>query len=173
MKKQFLIGVILAVSILMFSSIAFATPQASILYEEKDLGSSWWQYDYRFANLSDAGEYLFNVWLDFSHTAVEEGLSLPTGWEGSVWLGTNTTQYLETSALVGEGYDIAVGNTLPGFSFKVDYQAGRIPYTAYFDDGVRTYETSGLTVPEPVSSILFLSGGVALAHRKYSRKKHI
>ncbi len=173
MKKKFLIPAVLILSMLVFSSMALATPNASILYNETALGGGWWQYDYQVANTSDAGEYFYSMFLDFSSTANEEGLGLPTGWDGTVWMGTNTTAYVDTYS-TASGNDLAAGSSLSGFSFKVDYQAGNVPYTAYFDDHAgNTYTTTGVTAPEPISSLLFLAGGATLVVRHYRKRKQL
>ncbi len=173
MKKKFLIPAVLILSMLVFSSMALATPSASILYNETALGGGWWQYDYTVNNTSDAGEYFYSMFLDFSSTSNEEGLALPSGWDGTVWMGTNTTAYVDTYS-TAPGNDLAAGSSLSGFSFKVDYQAGSLPYTAYFSDHAdpeNTYTTTGVTAPEPISSILFLAGGAVLAGRRYLRRR--
>ncbi len=61
--KEFLAAVILAVSIFVFSAMALASPGASILYQETDLGTGLWQYDYTFNNTSTADESLYSVYL--------------------------------------------------------------------------------------------------------------
>jgi hypothetical protein len=172
MKQRNLLMAIIASSILAISSITFASPGASILYQESDLGNGLWSYDYTFNNISDNNEYLYSVWLDFSRSVTVTGLALPIGWSGTVWNGTNTTVYLETSS-TALSYDIASGNSKSGFGFTINYQAGNNPYTAYFDDHAgNTSFTSGTTAlaPEPLSFILFLSGGVMLTVRNYLKK---
>ena len=173
MKKKFLISAVLIVSMFVFSSMALAAPSASInYYGETALGGGWWQYDYRVDNTSTAGESFYSMFLDFSAEAEEVGLALPSGWDGTVWMGANTTSYLDTYSTPGN--DLAAGGALSGYSFKVNYQAGSLPYTAYFDDGTGgTLTTSGVTAPEPISSILFLTGGATLIGRHYRKRKQL
>lgn len=162
-----------AIMIILISSSAFASRSASILYQELNLGNGLWQYDYTFNNTSDTDEYLYSVWLDFDRSATVTGLPLPTGWGGTMWAGTNTTAYLDTSSS-GFIYDIPAGNSKSGFVFTINYQAGNIPFTAYFDDHAGNISLSAGTtalVPEPLSSLLFLSGGAALIARRRFRVK--
>jgi hypothetical protein len=174
MKQRNLLMAIIVSLILSISSIAFASPGASILYQEADLGNGQWRYDYTFNNTSDNNEYLYSVWLDFDRTVTVTGLALPTGWYGSVWEGTNTTLYLETSS-TGFSYDISAGNSKSGFSFLINYQEGDTPYTAYFDDHTGNISTASgttaLIVPEPISSVLFVTGGAMLGIRRQLRKR--
>ncbi len=178
MKKKMLLTAVFAVSMFLLSSAgAFAVSSADILYLETDLGGGLWQYDYNFGNTSTAGEYLYSVFFDFAQMAEVTGAPLPTDWAGIVWEGTNLTQTIDTFSM-NPASDIAASSSLGGFSFVVDYQAGNIPYTAYFTDHVRQFDmVSGTTeaqvpvVPEPISSILFLSGGAVLAARRRLMKK--
>ncbi|RJQ44490.1 MAG: PEP-CTERM sorting domain-containing protein [Nitrospiraceae bacterium] len=180
MKAGNLLAVIAVWGVWIFTSgIADASPGARILYQETELGSGLWQYDYTFSNASDADEYLFNVWLDFGQEAEVTGLTLPEGWMGAtVWEGTNRTAYLDPVS-TDYSYDIPAGNSLGGFSFTIGYQAGSIPFTAYFDDhnGGDSYQVAGSTevaiVPEPVSIVLFMSGGAALAARRLRNRGQV
>lgn len=170
MKRKMLLAAVFAVSMFLFTSAsALAVSSADILYQETAMGGDLWQYDYIFYNTSTAGENLFSVWLDFDHMAEVTGSPLPTGWFGTVW-ETGPTQTLDASADLG--YEITPGNNLGGFSFTVNYRAGNLPYTAYFDPGESpVMGTSAPIVPEPISAILFLSGGAAMAVRRRLMKK--
>lgn len=151
---------------------AYATPGASLLYYETDLGGGTWQYDYTFYNTSDAGESLYSVYFYFTQDTEFTGTSLGTGWDGNVWDGTGWTTNFTDTYSTGTGYDIAAGRSLSGFAFTVDYQAGDISYDAYLSTTNGNEQISGTTalVPEPVSSILFVTGGTLLAGRRYLRR---
>ncbi len=124
MKKKLLASVILAVSLLMISSMALASPSASILYLETDLGGSLWQYDYTFYNTSTADEYLYKVYLDFGQELTATGSPLPTGWYGTVWEGENINATSLDAMTIDQSYDIAANDYLGGFDFTVNYQLG-------------------------------------------------
>ncbi len=171
--KKLFITAVFAASMLMISAMAFATPYASILYQETNLGGSLWQYDYIFQNNSNAGEYLYKVNMDFGLLLDVTGDPLPSGWTATMWEGTNNTSYVDAFT-TDTSFDIAPGNSQSGFRFTVGQQVGSLAYTAEFDDYQgNQYAIAGNTavVPEPVSSILFLAGSVMLGGRAYWNKR--
>ncbi|MEW6599842.1 MAG: PEP-CTERM sorting domain-containing protein [Nitrospirota bacterium] len=148
---------------------AMASSGASILYSETNIGGGLWQYDYTFNNTSDAGEYLFSVFFTFAQDTSFTKIALPAGWDGILWDGnTWTTSFTDTYS-TDPLYDIAAGNSLGGFSFKVDYRAGNIAYDAYFSDDSIVSGTTAPVAPEPVSSILFAVGGGTLLLRRFTK----
>jgi hypothetical protein len=172
---------IVTISLLLFSQAATAATNASILYDETALDNGYWQYDYTFANLSTNNEYLYGVQLYFGDLYEVSDTHTGGAWGGS-WGMANATFFLETHSS-NYADDIATGNSLSGFSFTTKNQlVGNISYSAFFDEhnGNRTY-TSGTTaagtfngtpvVPEPVSTVLFLTGGATMAFRYRQKRK--
>jgi len=168
--KNLVIAAIVAASLLMTSTMALAAAKANIWSLETDLGNGLWQYDYTIENISTSGEYLYGFLADFTQSTTFTGFSLPAGWEGVAY---NPTDFVGAYTIAGI-YDIAPGSSLSDFSFTIDHRAGDLDYTAYFDNhsGRRnTFIGSTTVVPEPVSSTLFLIGGVALGVRTYLKRK--
>ena len=171
-------AIIFIVTIFIMYTAAWAvTPGASLMYNETDVGGGLWQYDYVFHNTSDPGSTLYKILLDFDHTASVTGSSLPTGWFGLPWDGIHSTSYIGAMS-IRPSTDIAADASLGGFSFTVDYRAGDLPFTAEFDNGAGAGRSvlDGMTssspiAPEPVSTVLFLTGGATMALRRFRKKK--
>jgi hypothetical protein len=172
--RRGLITAVVVMGLLLGAGASHAvSPSASIMYTETNLGGGSWQYDYLFTNTSDPGSSLYKIFLFFDHSASVTGSPLPTGWFGIPWEGSNTTSFLQTMSL-SPSTDVAPGSSLSGFSFTVDYRAGDLPFTAEFDNGagggISVWRGTTTVVPEPVSTVLFVAGGAALALRKRFRK---
>lgn len=147
MKNFFyvLVFYLFAANLLLNSSAVLASVGANIIYQETDSGDGTYRYDYVFYNTSTAGESLYAVYLYFDQEATITGLPLPDGWDGIIWEGTNMTDWLETFSM-DSAYDISAGSSLNGFSFLIDYLAGSIPFTAYFEDNQgKIYEFTDYT----------------------------
>jgi hypothetical protein len=162
------------IGLLVFSTSAFSTQSASLMFQEQDLGTGWWQYDYTVTNTSDNGESLYMFLLNFDQTVTIQGSMLPQSWFGVVWEGTNVTTFLDARSINQAKY-ISAGESLNGFSFKANNQVGNLSYHAEF---LNVPSINGSTspanihvVPEPVSSSLFVLGGVVFAGRRYWQKR--
>jgi hypothetical protein len=170
-EKRSLMSFIIAYAILICSlQNAAATSDSSIVYSEINLGGGLWQYDYAFNNTSNAGEYLYSVYLYFDQDAAFTGTSLPAGWDGIIWDGSTWTTSFADAYAADTSYDIAAGNSLGGFRFTVDYRAESVSYDAYFSDDSVVSGITAAVVPEPISSTLFIAGGLTLGLRRFRRK---
>ena len=174
-----LFKLLILISLFMFAQTALATPSASILYDETDVGGGYWQYDYTFFNTSTS-ENLYGVRLEFSGSLEVTNPTLGASWEG-MWGNLSPTIFLETHS-TNNANDIAAGNELSGFSFRTNSQIGNVAYTTFFDDhnsgrSLTTDITASnvlgnvVVVPEPVSTVLFLTGGATMAFRYRQKKK--
>ena len=171
MKRFLILTIVMASMLFMASAIALATPNASIVYTETALGGGLWQYDYTFNNTSTT-ESLFSLYFYFDPSATFDWKNIPSGWDSALNGFTPFNTSFADTYSTGFAHDIAAGNSLGGFRFTVDYQAGNISYDAYLSgDNVVSGNTVATVVPEPVSSILFLTGGAALGLRSYVRRK--
>ncbi len=168
-RNIFFTILLVLVSMLSITTPTFASGGATLLYEETDLGGGIWQYDYTFYNTSSAGESLYNVYFYFPMLVTITGSPLPAGWDGTVWTGTNVTDWLDTFSYEPV-YDIAAGTYRSGFSFMINYRAGNINYDAYYGDFSVVSGTTAI-IPEPISYILFLSGGIVLGGKCHRKKR--
>jgi hypothetical protein len=173
-----LMAAIVLLSAVMFSASVIASPSASILYQETDLGNGWWTYDYTFENTSTA-DYLYSVRLNFDGFYSIFNPEQTSGWKGS-WGIISPTVFMETHT-INTGSQVAPADSLSGFSFTINSQIGDVPFTAYFDNhsGGR-FSLTGNTVletppvaPEPLSAILFVVGGLMLGTRFYLKRKKV
>ncbi len=176
--KRFFLAIFLIAGILLISDVASAVQRANIFYDETSLnGGLLWKYDYTFENTSTSDfEFLFSVRLDFNSQYDISNASTAGTWEG-FWGNTSPAFFVEShsSNIVS---DIAPGEKLSLFSFTADSQIGSTSFTAFFDDHNHNVNmVTGMTsqnppvVPEPVSTVLFLTGGATMAFRYRQKRK--
>lgn len=162
------------ICLLVFSTNALSAQSASLMFQEQDLGTGWWQYDYTVTNTSDSGESLSMFLLDFDQTVTIKGSALPQSWFGVVWEGTNVTTFLDARSINPDS-SISAGESLSGFSFQANSQVGTLSYHAEFlnvSSVAGSTSPSAIAVaPEPLSSFLFITGGAVIMMKNRLRKK--
>lgn len=139
--RSYLTIVFLALPLLFLPVKAIAIPSAEFLYTEADLGGGWWQYDYTLYNTTspvDGSYNIYDVGLSLNNFYDFQGMSLPSGWDGTPapWTDLSNTDFIDAYSLnPGEppiGTDIPPDSSLSGFSFKIKHQVGNIPFDVLF-----------------------------------------
>ena len=169
--KSFMVVVII-IGLTMFAAGASADTGTSILYQETPLEGGLWEYSYTFGNTSTNGESLYKIFLGFGETLNVVGSPLPSDWVG-LWEGSYATSFLDAMSVNPSTY-IAAGDSMNGFVFTVDAQLGDVfLYTEFKDNsgGLSNLTENIAVVPEPISTILFLTGGVVMAVRSRFKKR--
>ena len=174
-NKKYLI-VFITICLCLITHSAHAAPGASIMFNEAAVSGGYWKYDFTFRNTSSE-EYLYGVRLEFSGLTDVISPVLGGSWEG-MWGNLSPALFLEAHSS-NRAFDIASGNTVTGFSITSSSQIGDTAFTAFFDDhnGNRSYTTGATAMntspvaPEPVSTVLFLSGGAIMAIRFRLKRK--
>ena len=152
-----------------------ALPSASVLYLEQEIAPGMWQYDYTVTNTSAPGSDLYSLRLNLGSVINFTGAALPLSWIGLPREGNNTNDFLRTVSMSGAS-DITAGNSLGGFSFTTQQRIGDVEgdveYEAEFWNGQNTSIIAGTVAvaPEPVSTVLFLTGGAAMFIRSRMKK---
>lgn len=179
-KNKVILFTIVASCVLLIASLSWADAGASILFNETNVGTNLWKYDYIFSNTSSGNWNLYELDLTFGQSTPVTGSALPPAWGegfGRGWHDVTSTNFRKTFSN-STGDDITPGNSLSGFSFIINYQAGSIPFKAFFRDlsgttPAYTYVNGTTAVaPEPVSSLLFLIGGIPLGLRRILKKNN-
>ena len=169
MKRMIPTGAIL---VFLLTATAFASLDATIIYQSSDLGGGRWQYTYEVTNNSlTVPIEEFTIWFDYdlyTNLAVETPAT-PSGWDQLVLQPEPVL--LDDGAYDAKTLDagISLAQTLAGFSVSFDWagigEPGPQPYDII---DPQTFETidSGTTVPEPATLLLLGLGGVILQRRR-------
>lgn len=177
--RSYLAIVFLALALLFSPLKAIANPSAGFLYTEADLGGGLWQYDYTIYNTTNTieGSYnIFEIGLYLDNFYDFQGISLPSGWDGTpaLWTDLSNTDFIDAYSLnLGVppvGTDIPPGSSLSGFSFNINYHAGDLLFDVYFtnpSDVNNPEYYAGTTrsqispVPEP-GTLLLVGAGLTI-----------
>lgn len=154
---------------------AEAAASANITYTETYNGN-YWNYALNYENTSNSQENLYSAYLYFPGLPALEWNSLGNGWS-SIFEGAGPieTDFIDSYS-TNPNYDINPGNALAGFNIKSGTQLSNISYDSFFTGagGEQVFSgtaTAAPIVPEPVSSLLFVTGAGVLAGRKYLKRK--
>lgn len=157
---------------------SLATSVLEIEYELTPLGGTRWQYTYDVTNASwESSIAEFTIWFDQN---TQRNLTIdtpnpPAGDWSELVAQPDLLLHLDGfyDALKHSG-GLAAGEHAAGFTVAFDWLGADMPGAQRFEvvDPV-SFQTlySGLTVPEPVSAVLFLAGLAAVArrHHRYLR----
>lgn len=136
-------------------------------------------YQFTLTNTGDTGGTLFDVFLslptdianiDTTRIGTPVGWGDPTG--GLLFFGPDaapSTSFIEWAADFSGTYDLGIGNSLGGFSFRSSVDVGQ-PIT-FALNGSTDFATAQevTTTPEPATFLLLIPALVAIAFRVRSR----
>jgi len=165
MKRTILTG---AAFVFLLTATAFASLDATIIYQISDLGGGRWQYMYEVTNNSLAVPIEeFTIWFDYDFytNLTVETPTTPLGWDQLVLQPEPVL--LDDGAYDAKALDagISIGQTLAGFAVSFDWagisEPGPQPYDII---DPQTFQTivSGTTIPEPATLLLLGLGGAIL-----------
>ena len=142
-------------------------------------GSGQLVYDFTLTNTGDTGGTLFDLFLSLPTDIANidtATIGTPVGWGdptgGLLFFGPDVapaTSFIEWAADFSGLYDVGIGNSLGGFSFRSSVDVGR-PITFALNgstDFAAAQEVSG--TPEPATFVLVLPVILVIGLRKRSR----
>ncbi|MBN2271061.1 MAG: PEP-CTERM sorting domain-containing protein [Sedimentisphaerales bacterium] len=170
MKRMIPTGAIL---VFLLTATAFASLDATIIYQTGDLGGGRWQYTYEVTNNSLTVPIKeFTVWFDYdlyTNLAVETPTT-PPDWNQLVLQPEPVL--LDDGAYDAKTLDagLSIGQTLAGFSVSFDWagigEPGPQPYDIIDPQTFQTIDSGITVIPEPATLLLLGLGGLIL-HRRF------
>ncbi len=165
-----IIGVVAFVCL--FAASVFADPNTQICYQTTSLGLGRWQYTYDVYNLHLPEKVKeFTIWFgigSYNNLAISTQNPPAGSWDEVVW---QPEPFLDDDG----GYDaltnnlsIDIGQNVAGFAVSFDWLGMGTPGSQFYEiiDPIDFHTiSSGYTVPEPATLLLFTLGAVILRKR--------
>jgi len=148
--------------------VSSAGLQTDIYYSVEPISGNQWIYRYIVSNQSLMGGIEeFTIWFDQGkYTSIQKASdpALNASWDQIVWQPNESLKSNGGFDALALTVPIVIGESISGFAVSFVWEGSGIPGSQYYEivnpDNPSHILDSGFTSPEPVSSVLLLSGSV-------------